>query len=301
LGGMTKAVADGLPKERIEISAARRQARIDRGEDVIVGVNKYRLAEEDPIETLSIDNAEVRRSQIARIERVKAERDADALSAALSALEAGAAGDGNTLALAIDAARARATLGEISTALERAFGGRHEAVPKVVRGVFRAAYEGDAGFAAVEDDVASFARETGRAPTLFLAKMGQDGHDRGAKVIAGAFGDIGYAVEMGALFEGPEDVARQAIEAGANVIGVSSLAAGHLTLVPQMIDALRRRGREDIVVVVGGVIPREDYDALREAGVAEVFGPGTNVLQAAGSVLARIRAERGRNRPDAAE
>ncbi len=299
MGGMTKAVAEGLPKERIEISAARRQARIDRGEDVIVGVNRYRLSKEDPIDILTIDNAEVRRSQIARLKQVRANRNEEAVQASLQALEDGARGDGNTLALAVEAARARASLGEISSALERAFGGRHRAETKVVSGVFRAAYEGDPGFGRITDDVERFATETGAPPRLFLAKMGQDGHDRGAKVIAGAFGDIGYAVDMGALFEGPEDVARQAIEAGANVVGVSSLAAGHMTLVPAMIDALRREGRSDIVVVVGGVIPREDYEALHEAGVAEVFGPGTNVLEAAGSVLARIRAERQRNRPAA--
>ena len=288
LGGMTRAVADGLPKRRIEESATRRQARVDRGEDVIVGVNRYRLEDEDPVDILMIDNAEVRRSQVARLERVRATRDASLCTAALEALAQGAAGDSaNLLELAIDCARARATLGEISDAMEGVFG-RHAAVAESVSGVYASAYEGDPEYALLTRRLQAFSDERGSAPYLLLAKMGQDGHDRGAKVIATAFGDVGYRVDLSELFETPAEIAAKAIAAGVDVIGVSSLAAGHRTLVPELIDALREAGGEGIQVVCGGVIPEQDHAFLKEAGVAEIFGPGSNVLEAAGAVLSRI-------------
>jgi len=288
LGGMTKAVADGLPKRRIEESAMRRQARVDRGEDVIVGVNRYRLEDEDPVDILMIDNAEVRRSQVARLARVRATRDASDCTAALEALARGAAGDdANLLELAIGCARARATLGEISDAMEGVFG-RHAAVAESVSGVYAAAYESDPEYALLTRRLQAFSDERGHAPYLLLAKMGQDGHDRGAKVIATAFGDVGFRVDLSELFETPAEIAAKAIAADVDVIGVSSLAAGHRTLVPELIDALRAAGGEGIQVVCGGVIPEQDHAFLKEAGVAEIFGPGSNVLEAAGAVLSRI-------------
>ena len=283
MGGMTRAVADGLPKRRIEEAAARRQARIDRGEDVIVGVNRFRLDEEDPLETLHIDTAEVRRGQIASIAKVRETRDEAACRDALDALARVAdTGEGNLLASAIECARHRATLGEISDAMERVFG-RHDATPEVVSGVYADSYGDDPEFVTLKDRIAS--REV--PPSMLVAKLGQDGHDRGAKVIATAFGDLGYRITMSDLFETPEEAAERAVRDGVDVVGVSSLAAGHLALVPPLIEALRARGSE-AHVVVGGVVPPDDYAALREAGVAEIFGPGTNVLEAASAVLDRV-------------
>ena len=288
MGGMTRAVADGLPKRRIEQSATRRQARVDRGEDVIVGVNRYQLEDEDPVDILMIDNADVRRSQVRRLAAVRAARDEARCQDSLEALERCARqGEGNALEAAIDCARARATLGEISDAMERAFG-RHSATPERVSGVYASAYEGDPEYALLQRRLQAFSEERGAAPHLLLAKMGQDGHDRGAKVIATAFGDIGFRVDLSELFETPDEIAARAIAAEVDVIGVSSLAAGHRTLVPELIEALRAAGREDITVVCGGVIPEQDHAFLREAGVAEIFGPGSNVLEAAGTVLSRL-------------
>ena len=288
MGGMTKAVESGMPKLRIEEAAARKQARIDRGEEVIVGVNKFRLKEEDPIEVLDIDNAAVREAQIARLKKVKASRDEAKCKAALAALTEGAKGDANLLALAVDAARARATVGEISDAMEAAFG-RHRADIRTISGVYGAAYEGDEGYMKIQSDVEQFAREEGRRPRMLVAKMGQDGHDRGAKVIATAFADIGFDVDVGLLFQTPEEVAQDAIDADVHVIGVSSLAAGHKTLVPLLSEALKKLGAEDILIVCGGVIPAQDYDALYKAGASAIFGPGTNIPQAAAQVLQLIR------------
>ena len=289
MGGMTKAVEAGIPKLRIEEAAARRQARIDKGEDVIVGVNKFQLKKEDALDVRAIDNAQVRDSQIARLRSVKAKRDPAKLKAALEALTAGAKGGGNLLELAVEAARARATVGEISDAMESVFG-RHRAEIRSISGVYGAQYEGDNEFGAIRGEVQAFAKEEGRRPRMLVAKMGQDGHDRGAKVIATAFADLGFDVDIGALFQTPEEVAKDAIDADVHVIGVSSQAAGHLTLVPMLIDSLRKQKADDILVVVGGVIPAQDYDALRKAGVAAIFGPGTNIPDAARNVLKLIRA-----------
>ncbi|MEJ1969860.1 MAG: methylmalonyl-CoA mutase [Rhizomicrobium sp.] len=289
MGGMTKAVEAGIPKLRIEEAAARRQARVDRGEDVIVGVNKFQLSQEDALDVRAIDNAQVRESQIARLKSIKASRDPARLKAALDALVAGAKGNGNLLELAVEAARARATVGEISDAMESVFG-RHSAQIRSISGVYGAAYEGDNAFGAIRGDVEAFAREEGRRPRMLVAKMGQDGHDRGAKVIATAFADLGFDVDIGALFQTPEEVAKDAIDADVHVVGISSQAAGHLTLVPLLIDALKKQKADDILVVVGGVIPAQDYDALRQAGVAAIFGPGTNIPDAARNVLKLIRA-----------
>ena len=291
MGGMTKAVEAGMPKLRIEEAAARRQARVDRGEEVIVGVNKFRLKEEDPIEVRDIDNDAVRIAQIARLQKVKGTRDQAACDAALKALTEGAKGDANLLALAVNAARARATVGEISDAMEAAFG-RHRADIRTISGVYGAAYEGDEGYAKIQADVAAFAKEEGRRPRMLVAKMGQDGHDRGAKVIATAFADIGFDVDVGTLFQTPEEVAQDAIDADVHVIGVSSLAAGHKTLVPLLSEALKKQGANDILIVCGGVIPAQDYDALYKAGASAIFGPGTNIPAAAAEVLALIRAQK---------
>ncbi|MBL9010829.1 MAG: methylmalonyl-CoA mutase [Alphaproteobacteria bacterium] len=291
MGGMTKAVEAGMPKLRIEEAAARRQARVDRGEEVIVGVNKFRLTQEDPIEVRDIDNDAVREAQIARLKAVKAKRDAAACKAALEALTEGAKGDANLLALAVNAARARATVGEISDAMEAAFG-RHRADIRTISGVYGAAYEGDEGYMQIQRDVEAFAKEEGRRPRMLVAKMGQDGHDRGAKVIATAFADIGFDVDVGLLFQTPEEVAQDAIDADVHVIGVSSLAAGHKTLVPLLAEALKKRGANDILIVCGGVIPAQDYEALTKAGASAVFGPGTNIPKAAAEVLRLIRERR---------
>jgi len=286
LGGMTKAVESGMPKLRIEDAAARRQARIDRGEDTIVGVNRYRAEDSEaaPVDILAIDNSKVRERQIARLERVRATRDRARVAAALAALRRGAEGDANLLALAIDAARARATVGEISAALEDVFS-RHHATIRSISGVYGAHHESDAAFRRTVGEVEAFARDEGRRPRLLVAKLGQDGHDRGAKVIATAFADLGFDVDIGPLFQTPEEAARQAVENDVHVIGVSSQAAAHLTLIPALIEALRRLGRDDILVVCGGVIPPLDYDVLRQAGVAAIFGPGTNIPVAARDIL----------------
>ena len=283
-GGMARAVAAGWPKAMIEEAAAARQARVDRGEDVIVGVNKYRLAGEQPIEILEVDNHAVREAQIARIRRVKAERDEAACQSALAALRDGAAGSGNLLALAVEAARRRATLGEISAAMEDAFG-RYATVPAPVKGVYGAPYGVDERWATLIEGVAAVERRLGRKPRILVAKMGQDGHDRGANVIASAFGDLGFEVTSGPLFQTPAETAALALDRQVDVVGASSLAAGHKTLIPELIEHLREAGRADIKVIAGGVIPPQDYEALRAAGVQGIYGPGTNVLAAAEDVL----------------
>jgi methylmalonyl-CoA mutase len=287
IGGMTKAVAQGLPKLRIEESAAKKQARIDRGEEVVVGVNKYRLDTADDIELLEVDNQKVRTQQIERLNSIRSSRDSDAVAAALEALRVGARGDGNLLALSVDAVRSRATVGEVSAALEDAFS-RHRAQTMAVSGVYGAAFEDDEGFAQTRESANRFAARVGRRPRILVAKLGQDGHDRGAKVIATAMADIGFDVDIGPLFATPQEAARQAIENDVHVVGISSQAAGHKTLVPQLIAALREEGGGDIVVVVGGVIPPKDYDFLFKAGVAEIFGPGSNIVEAADRILSLL-------------
>ncbi|GAB5468735.1 MAG: methylmalonyl-CoA mutase [Rhodospirillales bacterium] len=292
LGGMTKAVESGLPKMRIEESAAKRQARIDRGEEVIVGVNKYRSSAEEAIDILSIDNASVLAQQVARLKQVRAERDQAACDAALAALTAAAGdGSGNLLTLAVEAARARATVGEISDAMEQVFT-RHRATIRSISGVYGSAYEGDAGFERIRAEIESFAEAEGRRPRLLVAKLGQDGHDRGAKVIATAFADIGFDVDIGPLFQTPAEAARQAVENDVHVVGISSQAAGHRTLVPELIAALKQEGAGDIVVVCGGVIPPQDYGFLQEAGVAAIYGPGTNIPEAAHDILGMLERRR---------
>ncbi len=283
-GGMAKAVAAGWPKAMIEEAAAATAARIDRGEQVIVGVNKYRKAEEDPIETLDIDNHAVREAQVARIARVKAERDEAACRAALDALREGARGNGNLLELAVVAARHRATLGEISLAMEDVFG-RHGTVPTPVKGVYGGAYDDDARWERLKDGVVATGRRLGRAPRMLVAKMGQDGHDRGANLVSSAFGDLGFKVVPGPLFQTPQEAADLALAEDVDVVGVSSLAAGHKTLIPQLIGHLKDAGRSDIKVIAGGVIPAQDYQVLRDAGVQAIFGPGTNLVNAAEEVL----------------
>jgi methylmalonyl-CoA mutase len=292
MGGMTKAVASGMPKLRIEEAAATRQAMIDKGDEVIVGVNKYRRDKEEPIDILDIDNAAVRASQIERLTRIRAGRDEAACSAALAALGEGAAGTSNLLELAVEAARARATVGEISMAMEKVFG-RHRAEVKTLAGVYGAAYEGDAGFAAIQASVEDFAKSDGRRPRMLVVKMGQDGHDRGAKVIATAFADIGFDVDVGPLFQTPAEAAQDAVDNDVHVIGISSQAAGHKTLAPQLVQALRDAGAEDIIVICGGVIPQQDYQFLYDAGVKAIFGPGTNIPDAAQDILNIIRDTRG--------
>jgi methylmalonyl-CoA mutase len=287
LGGMTKAVDSGMPKLRIEEAAARRQARVDRGEEVIVGVNKYRPAHPDTVDVLDIDNTKVREQQIARLQHVRQTRDEAACRTALDAIEAGARGDANLLALCIDAARAHATVGEMSDAMERVFD-RHKAEIRAISGVYGSTFGHDSAFDEVQAEVARFAADEGRQPRMLVAKMGQDGHDRGAKVVGTAFADLGFDVDFGPLFETPAEVAKAAIENDVHVVGVSSQAAGHKTLVPQLIDELKAAGAGDIVVVVGGVIPPQDYEFLYEHGVAAVFGPGTNIPKAARKVLALL-------------
>jgi len=289
MGGMTKAVAAGLPKMRIEESAARKQARVDRGEEVIVGVNKYRPDTEERVEILDIDNTKVRQQQVDRLKTVRAKRDAAKLKAALEAVTRTAGGGNeNLLAACVEAARARATVGEISDAMEKAFG-RHRAEIRAISGVYAAGHEGDAAFEKVQREVEEFARLEGRRPRLLVAKLGQDGHDRGSKVIATAFADLGFDVDIGPLFSTPEEAARQAVENDVHVIGVSSQAAGHKTLVPQLIESLRKQGAGDILVICGGVIPPQDYEMMKKAGVAAIYGPGTNILEAAREVLGLIR------------
>ncbi|MDX8347619.1 methylmalonyl-CoA mutase [Cognatiyoonia sp. IB215446] len=291
MGGMTKAVASGMPKLRIEETAARRQADIDRGTEVIVGVNKYRKDNEDPIDILDIDNAAVRAAQIARIEATKAARDQGACDAALDELTRRATEGGNLLEAAVEAARARATVGEISMAMEKAFG-RHRAEVKTLAGVYGAAYEGDEGFAEIQASVEAFAEEEGRRPRMLVVKMGQDGHDRGAKVIATAFADIGFDVDVGPLFQTPAEAAQDAIDNDVHVIGISSQAAGHKTLAPKLVQALKDADAEDIIVICGGVIPQQDYQFLYDAGVKAIFGPGTNIPKAAQDILHLIREAR---------
>ena len=289
MGGMTKAVDSGWAKLKIEASAAEKQARIDAGKDVIVGVNKYRLAAEEALETREVDNVKVRDQQIARLAAVRAARDGAAVRDALNALTACAeGGEGNLLALSIDAMRLRATVGEVSDALESAWG-RHRADTQKVAGVYAAAYDSAEGWTALQREIAAFAESEGRRPRVMVAKLGQDGHDRGAKVVATAFADLGFDVDMGSLFQTPEECARQAIENDVHAVGVSTLAAGHKTLVPAIIDALKAQGGGDIVVFVGGVIPRQDYDALYAAGVKGIYGPGTPIPASAKDVLEHIR------------
>ncbi|WP_448538558.1 methylmalonyl-CoA mutase [Sphingobium yanoikuyae] len=297
-GGMAKAVGAGWPKAMIETAAAARQARVDRGEDVIVGVNKYRLANEDLLETLEVDNTKVREAQIARINRVKAERDEDACQAALQSLRDAAAApqsiETNLLAHAVECARARATLGEISAAMEDSFN-RYGTQPTPVKGVYGAPYKDDSRWKQVLDGVQAVERRLGRKPKLLVAKMGQDGHDRGANIIASAFGDMGFDVVSGPLFQTPEETVVLALDSGVDVVGASSLAAGHKTLIPELINRLRDHGRSDIKVIAGGVIPPQDYDYLRDAGVQGIYGPGSNVVECAADVLRLL----GHNMPPA--
>jgi methylmalonyl-CoA mutase len=292
MGGMTKAVESGMPKMRIEEAAARRQARIDRGEEAIVGVNRYEPEKPEHVDILVVDDARVRDAQIARLNKVRATRDDETCGAALDALTAAAeSGEGNLLALSIEAARARATVGEISSALEKVFT-RYRAVSQSVSGVYGSAYTGDERFERIRSDVAAFAAEEGRRPRMLVVKMGQDGHDRGAKLIATAFADLGFDVDVGPLFQTPEEAVRQAIENDVHVIGISSQAAGHRTLVPVLVEELRKQGGDDILVICGGVIPPQDYDFLKRAGVAAIFGPGTNIPAAAAKVLTLIAKRR---------
>ena len=291
MGGMTKAVASGMPKLRIEESAATRQALIDRGDEVIVGVNKYRRDSQDPIDILDIDNSAVREAQIKRLNTIRATRDQAACDAALEALTRMAKDGGNLLEGAVAAARARASVGEISMALEKEFG-RHRAEVKTLAGVYGAAYEGDEGFAAIQQSVEAFAADEGRRPRMLVVKMGQDGHDRGAKVIATAFADIGFDVDVGPLFQTPDEAAQDAIDNDVHVIGISSQAAGHKTLAPKLIEALAEKDAGDIIVICGGVIPQQDYAFLQNAGVKAIFGPGTNIPEAAQDILGLIREAR---------
>ncbi|UDF34041.1 UNVERIFIED_ORG: methylmalonyl-CoA mutase [Shinella sp. XGS7] len=289
MGGMTKAVDSGWAKLKIEASAAEKQARIDSGKDVIVGVNKYKLAKEDPIDILDVDNVKVRESQIERLKSIKAKRDNAAVQAALQALTAAAqSGQGNLLDLSIQAVRLRATVGEISDALEAVYG-RHRADTQKVTGVYAAAYDSAEGWAKLQGEIQAFAEEQGRRPRVMIAKLGQDGHDRGAKVVATAYADLGFDVDMGPLFQTPEECARQAIENDVHAVGVSTLAAGHKTLVPAIIAELRKQGADDIIVFVGGVIPQQDYDFLFDAGVKGIYGPGTPIPASAKDVLEQIR------------
>ncbi len=283
-GGMAKAVAAGWPKAMIEEAAAARQARVDKGEDVIVGVNKYRLATEEQLETLEVDNHAVREAQIARLKRVRDSRDEAACRAALAALTEGAKAGGNLLELAVEAARQRATLGEISDAMEVVFG-RHDTVPTPVKGIYGAAYAEDRRYQQVVEGVEAVSTRLGRKPRMLVAKMGQDGHDRGANVIASAFTDMGFDVTSGPLFQTPEEAAKLALEKDVDAVGASSLAAGHKTLIPELIGHLKAAGRPDIKVVAGGVIPPQDYDFLREAGVQGIYGPGSNVVECAADML----------------
>jgi methylmalonyl-CoA mutase len=292
LGGMTKAVNAGLPKRLIEEAATRRQAAVDRGEEVIVGVNKYRLENEHPIDILQIDNGAVRSAQIKRIEETRRRRDSQKVKETLDALaEVAQTGKGNLLAAAVEAARARATVGEISDAMRRAFGD-YTAVPEVVTDIYGKAYDGDPEFGVLSGRLDAVTRQLGHKPKIMVAKLGQDGHDRGAKVIASAFGDIGFDVVAGPLFQTPDEAAELALAEEVTVIGVSSLAAGHLTLMPQLAEALKKRGGEGIILVCGGVIPRQDYQFLKDNGISAVFGPGTHVLDAARAVLDLIEGKR---------
>ncbi|ABM93976.1 methylmalonyl-CoA mutase [Methylibium petroleiphilum] len=289
MGGMTKAVDSGWAKLKIEASAAEKQARIDSGKDVIVGVNKYKLDKEDVVDFLDIDNVKVRDSQIERLKAIRARRDAPAVQAALDALtQCAESGQGNLLDLSVKAIRLRATVGEVSSALEKVWG-RHRADTQKVTGVYAAAYDSAEGWEQLKTEIAAFADDHGRRPRVMIAKLGQDGHDRGAKVVATAFADLGYDVDMGPLFQTPDECARQAIENDVHAIGVSTLAAGHKTLVPAIVAELRKQGADDIIVFVGGVIPRQDYDFLYEAGVKGIYGPGTPIPASAKDVLEQIK------------
>lgn len=292
MGGMTKAVASGMPKLRIEETAARRQAMIDRGDEVIVGVNKYRLEKEDDIDILDIDNQAVREAQVERLAQIRTARDEAACQTTLAELTRRAKEGGNLLEAAVEAARARASVGEISLAMEQEFG-RHRAEVKTLAGVYGAAYEGDEGFAAIQASVEEFAETEGRRPRMLVVKMGQDGHDRGAKVIATAFADIGFDVDVGPLFQTPDEAAQDAVDNDVHIVGISSQAAGHKTLAPQLVAALKAQGAEDILVICGGVIPQQDYQFLYDAGVKAIFGPGTNIPEAAQDILHLIREARG--------
>jgi methylmalonyl-CoA mutase len=289
LGGMTKAVDAGLPKLRIEESAARRQSRIDRGEEIVVGVNRFQSEIKDEVDILDIDNTTVRESQVARLKSVRDQRDEAACTAALETLSSGADDPGaNLLELAVNAARARATVGEISDALEGKFT-RHKAVIRSITGVYGSAFDGDEGYAKIAAEIDRFATDEGRRPRMLVVKLGQDGHDRGAKIIATAFADIGFDVDVGPLFQTPEEAARQAIENDVHVVGISSQAAGHKTLVPALIGSLRDQGADDVIVVCGGVIPPKDYDMLKQAGVSAIYGPGTNIPAAAAEIIGLVR------------
>ena len=293
MGGMTKAVDSGWAKLKIEASAAEKQARIDSGKDVIVGVNKYKLAKEDPIEILDVDNVKVRDGQIKRLQTIKAQRDNAAVQAALAALTAAAeSGEGNLLDLSIKAIRLRATVGEVSDALEKVYG-RHRADIQKVTGVYAAAYDSAQGWDKLKEEIAAFADQYGRRPRVMIAKLGQDGHDRGAKVVATAYADLGFDVDMGPLFQTPEECARQAIENDVHAVGVSTLAAGHKTLVPAIIQSLKDQGADDIIVFVGGVVPRQDYDFLFETGAKGIYGPGTPIVASAKDVLEQIKKAQG--------
>jgi methylmalonyl-CoA mutase len=285
---MAAAIESGLPKLRIEESAARKQAKIDAGQDVIVGVNKYKAQDTSSFDILEVDNTAVRLSQIERLTTLKANRNQAQVDQALNNLtQAAQNGDGNLLALSVEAARLRATLGEISYALEKVFG-RHTAVIRSISGVYAQEAMQTDSFITAQKRVVDFSEKEGRHPRIMIAKMGQDGHDRGAKVIATAFADLGFDVDIAPLFQTPEEVARQAIENDVHVVGASSLAAGHKTLIPELIEELRKAGRQDILVVVGGVIPRQDYDFLFDAGVAGVFGPGTVIAEAALDIIDQL-------------
>jgi methylmalonyl-CoA mutase len=289
MGGMTKAVDSGWAKLKIEAAAAEKQARIDSGKDVIVGVNKYKLAKEDPLDFLAIDNVKVRDGQIERLKHIRASRDTVKVQAALDSLTASAeSGQGNLLELSIKAIRLRATVGEVSDALEKVFG-RHRADTQKVTGVYAAAYDSAEGWDQLKKEINEFADAKGRRPRVMISKLGQDGHDRGAKVVATAFADLGFDVDMGPLFQTPEECARQAIENDVHAVGVSTLAAGHKTLVPAIIEELKKQGADDIIVFVGGVIPRQDYDFLYEAGVKGIYGPGTPIPASAKDVLEQIK------------
>ena len=291
LGGMSKAIETGVPKMRIEEAAARKQARIDSGKETIVGVNKYRLDKEDPIDTLEVDNEKVRLSQIERLNRLKKDRNSEDVHHALNAItKCAETGDGNLLKLAVDAARMRASLGEISDAMEKVFG-RYQATIKSISGVYSSEIDNNEEFKKARELADRFEGQEGRRPRIMVAKMGQDGHDRGAKVISTSFADLGFEVDIGPLFQTPEEAAKQAVENDVHILGVSSLAAGHKTLVPKVIDELKRLGRDDIMVIVGGVIPNQDYKFLYDKGVAAVFGPGTVIPEAAQKIL-RILLER---------
>ncbi len=293
MGGMTKAVESGWAKMQVETCAADKQARIDSGKDVIVGVNKYKLAKEDAIDILDIDNHAVREAQIARLKQIRATRDTAAVNAALDALtKAAETGEGNLLDLTVKAIRLRATVGEVSDALEKVFG-RFRANNQTISGVYGGVVEGQESWEQIKADVAKFAEEEGRRPRIMIAKLGQDGHDRGAKVVATAYADLGFDIDMGPLFQTPEEAARQAIENDVHAVGVSSLAAGHKTLLPQLVKALKDQGGDDIIVFAGGVIPAQDYDYLYGAGAKAIFGPGTRIEDSAIKVLEEIRKARG--------